>query len=99
MAEKSERLKKLEQQQERLRLAIQRERHKLAGQERRDDTRRKILVGALILAEAEQDLAMKTRLDALLRKHLTRNDDRALFGLDPLPGNRNDTAKDEQEAA
>lgn len=50
---------------------------------RKEDTRRKVLVGAVILAEAEQSDAAKQRLLTLLDKHLVRPIDRAVFGLPP----------------
>ncbi len=100
---KNSRLKKLEQQHEKIRLALARERSKLAHEARRNDTRRKILVGALILTEAEKDSALHARLFALLESQLTRSDDRFLFGFDPLPspGNENkpDTEKAKDESA
>lgn len=48
---------------------------------RADDTRRKILAGALIIDMMEKDEAAKTRFMGHLDKFLTRNDDRELFGL------------------
>ena len=53
---------------------------------RKEETRRKVLVGAVILAEAERSEAAKQRLQALLDKHLVRPIDRAVFGLPPRPG-------------
>jgi hypothetical protein len=50
---------------------------------RRQDTRRKIIAGALVLAE--EDPAIKAWLTRTLDKLLTREDDRALFDLAPLP--------------
>lgn len=50
---------------------------------RKEDTRRKVLVGAVILAEADQSEAAKQRLLTLLDKHLVRPVDRAVFGLPP----------------
>lgn len=50
---------------------------------RSDDTRRKILVGAVILAQVEQGKWPRERLLALLDTALVRDDDRALFGLPP----------------
>ncbi len=85
------RLKKLEQQQEKIRAAIAREKAKLADQSRKDDTRRKILAGATILTEAEKDSALRNRLYALLDSTLVRPDDRALFGFDPLPSPSNES--------
>lgn len=50
---------------------------------RKDDTRRKILAGAVILAEAEKTPAAKQRFMALLDQHLVRDIDRAVFDLPP----------------
>jgi hypothetical protein len=50
---------------------------------RRQDTRRKIIAGALVLAE--EDPAIKAWLTRTLDKLLTRDDDRVLFDLAPLP--------------
>ena len=49
--------------------------------ERSQDTRRKILVGAAILAKVERDEWPKEKLLAMLDLTLTRDDDRALFDL------------------
>ena len=55
----------------------------LKGQ-RSDDTRRKILVGALVLDMMERDEATRQRFMDRLDKFLTRADDRTLFQL-PIP--------------
>jgi hypothetical protein len=77
-------------EQKRLRLAQLKARQQLvenrlryvAGkQARRDDTRRKILIGAVILAKIERKEFDEKRLRAMLDEALTRSDDRALFGL------------------
>jgi len=52
-----------------------------AKQKRSDDTRRKILVGAMMLDHMEKNEATKTSVMAKLDAFLTREDDRALFGL------------------
>jgi large subunit ribosomal protein L7/L12 len=52
---------------------------------RAEDTRRKILAGALVLELMEQDEQTKQRFLARLDKYLTRADDRALFGLPEAP--------------
>ena len=49
------------------------------------DTRRKILVGAAILAKVERGEWPQDKLIAMLDASLTRDDDRALFDLPPLP--------------
>lgn len=52
---------------------------------RSDDTRRKILAGALVLDMMERDEATRNRFLERLDKYLKRVDDRALFNLNPLP--------------
>ena len=53
--------------------------------ERKADTRRKILVGAVVMAKVEQKVMDETVLRGWLDQALTRADDRALFGLDSKP--------------
>lgn len=57
----------------------------LSSRARKDDTRRKILVGAVILAKVEQGDFDERQLRQWLDKALTRVDDRALFNLPTLP--------------
>ena len=52
--------------------------------ERKADTRRKILVGAVVLAKVEQKVMPEEQLRDWLDQALTRTDDRSLFGLPPL---------------
>ncbi len=52
---------------------------------RSQDTRRKILVGAAILAKVQRGEWPQDKLLALLDASLTRTDDRALFGLPENP--------------
>ena len=73
-----ERLKQLQAKQQR---AAARQRTIGARRERKADTRRKILVGAIVLARVEQGRLQQADLDAWLDEALTRPDDRALFGL------------------
>lgn len=54
----------------------------LAGRRtRKDDTRRKILVGAVVLARVEKGKLEEAMLRRWLDVALVRKDDRALFGL------------------
>ena len=50
---------------------------------RQQDTRRKVLVGAVILAKVERGEWPKDKLLAMLDSTLIRADDRALFELSP----------------
>lgn len=52
---------------------------------RSEETRRKILAGALVLEMMDEHDETKKRVIARLDKFLTRPDDRALFGLKVLP--------------
>lgn len=61
------------------------ERAARAKVERANDTKRKILVGSLMLEKARRDKGVAAEIKALVDKGLTRDADRALFGLEPLP--------------
>ena len=71
--------KALKQQQVARERAVERKR------QRSDETRRKILVGAVVLAKVERGEWPQERLRELMDQALTRADDRALFGLLPVP--------------
>jgi hypothetical protein len=73
-----ERVRQLKAKQQR----IEARRRSLASRRaRREDTRRKILVGAIVLAKVEQGVIAKSVLRGWLDGALERPDDRALFGL------------------
>jgi hypothetical protein len=48
-------------------------------QDRKDDTRRKIIAGAVALEHAGQNAGFAAELTALLNQYVTRPQDRALF--------------------
>ena len=58
-----------------------RERSKQQAQARKDDTRRKILIGSFILKQIETNEEAKNRLLSNLNEYLTENRDRKLFDL------------------
>ena len=70
--------KALKQQQ------VTRERAAEKKRQRSDDTRRKILVGAVMRAKVDHGEWLKERLREWMDKALTRADDRTLFGLPTL---------------
>jgi hypothetical protein len=72
---------KLEQLKVRQRRLENRIRYLASRQARRDETRRKILIGAVILAKIERGEFDEKKLRAILDSALTRKDDRELFGL------------------
>ena len=71
-------LKALKQKQEAQKRAAE------AKRNRTEDTRRKVLVGAMMLGHMEKSDVMKDSIMTKLDAYLTRPDDRALFGLSPL---------------
>ena len=77
-----QRVKKLEARKKQIEA---RKLHLLVKGRRSNDTRRKILAGALVLDMMERDEATRQRFLERLDKYLKRADDRALFGLSPLP--------------
>ncbi|MGI2906154.1 hypothetical protein [Tolypothrix sp. VBCCA 56010] len=57
----------------------------LREEERRLETRKKVLLGVVLQAWVDEGKVSEAELQAGLDKHLKRKDERALFGLDPLP--------------
>lgn len=72
---------------------IKQEQNKLRAENRKSDTRRKILAGATVLEWAKRDGEFSSRLIAELRAFLEREADRALFGLTPLERTNGTRAK------
>ena len=64
-----------------------RDRSRAQAATRKQDTRRKILAGAMLLDLMSKDANLQKQMLAKLESFLTREDDRALFGLQPLAGN------------
>lgn len=79
--EKLKQLKAFKQQQEARIRAAQ------SKKERAEDTRRKVLAGALLLEIMNENAENHDNFTRRLDKFLTRTTDRALFGLPKLPTN------------
>lgn len=73
-----ERLRQLKAKEQ---LVLARQRKLESQRERKLDTRRKILVGAIVLAKVEQGVVAESQLRQWLDGALRRADDRELFGL------------------
>jgi hypothetical protein len=100
MSAKLSRLQKLEQQRQALEQQIRKERSLQKDRERKEETRRKILVGALVLEEARSDPELSEKIDQLIDKKLLRDDDRLLFGLEPIKAeNTNQNPAEDFQAA
>ncbi len=80
----SDKLQKLEARKAKIAAEISRIRGREAAQARKDDTRRKIIVGGLVWGMVQRgEVVDKNGLLAALDKSLTRPQDRALFNLPP----------------
>ena len=77
IAKQEERLKQLKAQKQ---AVLAREKAKQKEQERKDDTRRKILLGSYLLKKMENE-ANKEKILAELNDYLTEDRDRKLFSL------------------
>ena len=81
-----DRIRQLEEQRARINAEIQRVRSRESQEERKRETRRKILAGAMVLDRvARKDLSEKL-FKADMDRFLEREQDRALFGLPPRQG-------------
>lgn len=78
---KPDRLARLEQQRLEIERRIRKEREKVKAQERRDDTRRKVIAGAIALAHMESDENFRAMFSDLLDRFVERPQDRKLLGL------------------
>jgi hypothetical protein len=74
-------IQKLEQRKNALERRLNIAQTRLKNEERKKDTRRKILVGAMLLAKAQEDLEAQSALIRQLDSYLTTQRDRELFGL------------------
>ena len=81
----NDKLKKLLEQRKALDARIQQEQNRDNEKKRKETTRRKILVGAAVLDEIGKNEKLKADIDKLLASFLSRDADRSLFGLPPLP--------------
>jgi hypothetical protein len=95
----TDKLDKLRVQRDAIAAKIRREQGLARSRERKADTRRKILAGAAVLDEAEHDPEYHAALIRLLGRFLSRDDDRALFGLPPLPQEQSEPGHSRASAA
>ena len=78
-------LERLKQRQKSINAQLRKEENKEKANERKADTRRKIIMGALALSHMEKDAAFKATCERLQREGISKNADRELFGLEPIP--------------
>lgn len=81
-------LEKLLQKKKQLESQIAAVKQREKAEERKKDTRRKILVGSVLMRMVEQGELEHDKLQKMLDRHLSRAQDRALFGLPPRAQDR-----------
>ncbi len=74
-------LEKLLEKEKQLKAKIQAAKSREREKERKLDTRRKILIGAMVLEGMKNSEEYETKIRQNLDKYLTKNKDRVLFGL------------------
>ncbi len=95
MSSKEEKLKQLEERRDKLNARIARDRARLGQDERRRDTRKKILAGAFLLQRVEQGEWPRERFMAGMDAFLTSDRDRELFGLESVEEEGSDGESEE----
>lgn len=88
------RIDKLEKKRAQIEAQLQAARARDKAQKRKDDTRRKIIAGALALEHAEKDPngEFARTILGLMQKYVTTDKERALFDLEPLPPQQREPA-------
>lgn len=76
----------LTEKRDQINAQIQALRSKEQAQKRKDDTRRKVLIGGVVLKMLKTGEMPKERLDQMLDNHLVSERDRALFKLPAKTG-------------
>ena len=79
-----ERIAELEENQRQIKARIQREKARVKEAQRKQDTRRKIIIGGMVMAHCQVDPAFGENIMRLLNQHVTRAADREAIGLAPL---------------
>lgn len=83
MATREERLKALEQRQAQIQAQIQAIKAREAGQERKNDTRRKVILGGVVIRLIKDGELREADVRQWLDRLLTAERDRRLFNLSP----------------
>ena len=98
MADKRQKLKETEQDRRKdLAARMRRVKARVSAQERRQRTRRLILIGTLVEHELAENPKSRARFNSRLDAFLTRDRDRELFGLEPRKKPEASTAAAEAE--
>ena len=75
-------LEKLKEKQAQIKAQIQREVQRESNRKRKEETRKKILLGAMVLDRMNKNEDYKNNIHQKLETYLTNDRDRELFGLE-----------------
>lgn len=84
---KAEKLAELQEKESQIKAQIQALKARDSEEERKRDTRRKILIGGVVLSKVKRGEWGQEKLKALLDNELKADRDRELFGFPPLASN------------
>lgn len=84
MDAKEKKLKALKEKQEQIKAQIQKLKAIEQTQQRKDDTRRKVVIGGVVLKMLKSGQLSQKEVDSWIDKLVTSERDRALFGLSAL---------------
>lgn len=87
-----ERLAELKEKQRKIQVEVKTRESRLKAQSKKQDDRRKLLVGAMILQKASRDDRVRDAYERWMDEFLTRSSDRALFEFLDRPADRQDDA-------
>lgn len=80
-----EQKQRLNEKKARLQAQFQKVAGRERAEERKADTRKKILAGAVVLKACETDTVLKEKVWGLMEQNLTMNKDRTVFGFPLRP--------------
>lgn len=79
-----QKIAELQAARDKINAKLQAEQAKKRNKERKDENRKKIIVGAVVREHAKRDPEFRRALDKILDSHVTRQIDRELLELRPL---------------
>lgn len=81
----AEQMQRLSEKKARIQAQFQKVAGRVKAEQRKVDTRRKVLAGAVVLKACETDEALKEKVWGLMEQSLTMNKDRTVFGFPLRP--------------
>lgn len=79
-----EQIAELELREAQIKARLQAAKQRQRAEQRKRDTRQKVIIGGMVKAHCERDSAFKAEIDRLLNEHVRRKQDRAALDLPPL---------------